>query len=422
MFNRLQQTVTHTIALYPRQFWVLFWGMLLNSIGASMIWPFLTIYVKQRLDVPLTTITLVTAADSAARLLVTLLAGPAMDRLGRRGGLLVSLAVSAAALVLMSTAATLGQWIVLAAAFGASNAAYRIGANAMVADLVEPDRRVDAYALIRTAVNMGVAIGPAVGGFIAVASYSLAFYLAAGAHTALLCLTVFFIAESLQPGDQSGRRGIASYGPVLRDRPFMAFIGLLIVGSMPAPMTYVLLPVYLKTNFGMPENLYGFLVTCNAVMVVTLQYAVTRLTRRYRPLPMLALGALLYALGTGSIALGRAFPAFLLSMVVLTFGEMVLFPTATALTANLAPPAMRARYMGIFTLTWGLGSGIGPVIGGLLNDHVAPAAIWYGTLAMGALGALGFLWLERSPRRRDAWTQPGLRATGKIDKVRLPPP
>jgi MFS family permease len=308
----------------------------------------------------------------------------------------------------MSAAGSLWLWLILAAAFGASNAAYRIGANAMVADLVEPERRVDAYALIRTSANVGVAIGPAVGGFIAVVSYALAFYLAAGAHLVFLVLTVFLIGETLQaqPADQI--RGPASYAPVLRDRPFMAFVGMLILGSMPAPMTFMLLPVYLKESFGIPENMYGFLVTNNAIMVVTMQYAITRLSRRYRPLPVMALGALLYGVGTGSIALGRTFPAFLVSMIVLTFGEMLIFPTATALTANLAPPDMRARYMGVFSLSWGIGSGIGPMIGGLLSDNIAPVAIWYGTLAMGLAGALGFLWLEWSPRSRAAWKQAGL--------------
>jgi MFS family permease len=86
-------------------------------------------------------------------------------------------------------------------------------------------------------------------------------------------------------------------------------------------------------------------------------------------------------------------------MVVLTIGEMIMVPTSTALTANLAPAEMRGRYMGLFGLTWSIAFGVGPVLGGYLNDAVAPAAIWHGGLAMGLAAALGFALLSRRLRR-----------------------
>jgi MFS family permease len=105
----------------------------------------------------------------------------------------------------------------------------------------------------------------------------------------------------------------------------------------------------------------------------------------------MALGSLFYALGVGSVALGASFVAFLLSMVVMTIGEMLLVPTGTTVTANLAPADMRGRYMGFYGLTWGVGVGVGPILGGFLSDQIAPVAIWYGGLAIGLLAAAGFL-------------------------------
>ncbi|MDT7948689.1 MAG: MFS transporter, partial [Thermoflexus sp.] len=156
-----------------------------------------------------------------------------------------------------------------------------------------------------------------------------------------------------------------------------------------------------------PERLYGFIMTTNAAMVVGLQYGITRLAGRFPALSVLAVGALFYALGVGSVALGRSFPAFLFSMVLLTIGEMLMIPTATTLTANLAPPAARGRYMSVYGLTWGLGFGVGPVIGGLLHDQVGPMAIWWGGAGMALLAALGFLWLAR--RSPPAWAPGGAR-------------
>jgi MFS family permease len=109
----------------------------------------------------------------------------------------------------------------------------------------------------------------------------------------------------------------------------------------------------------------------------------------------MAAGAFFYALGVGSVALGKGFSAFLLSMVILTLGELLLVPTATTLAANLSPVDMRGRYMGFYGLTWRVGVGIGPVVGGFLNDQIAPAAIWVGGLVIGLIAALGYLLLDR---------------------------
>jgi MFS family permease len=160
----------------------------------------------------------------------------------------------------------------------------------------------------------------------------------------------------------------------------------------------VLLPVYAKENFAVPESQFGWILTANALMVVLFQYSITRVADRYPHLPVLAVGSLFYAAGVGAVALGASFPAFLIAMLILTIGEMLTIPTATALTANLAPADMRGRYMSVYGLTWGIAFGIGPVLGAQLNDRIAPVTIWYGGLVIGVIAALGFALLARRLR------------------------
>jgi MFS family permease len=78
---------------------------------------------------------------------------------------------------------------------------------------------------------------------------------------------------------------------------------------------------------------------------------------------------------------------------------MILVPTGTTVTANMAPIDMRGRYMGIYGLTWSIGIGVGPVIGGYLSDQIAPVAIWYGGLAIGLAAVVGFLLLNQRLRK-----------------------
>lgn len=383
---------------YPRQFWLLFWGMLVNASGASMVWPFLTIYMRERLDVSLTTVALMLTANSLAGLVSGSVAGPVVDRFGRKGAMVLSLVMSSVVMLGMSRADSLTEFLVLMLLAGAFQPLYRVGVDAMVADLIPAAERPGAYALLRMIANLGVAIGPAVGGFVASVSYTIAFYVAAGAHAVFAGLLLVFARETLPRGEQGPAPRLEGYTRVLRDRPFLAFCGAYALAGIAYSLMMVLLPVYAKENFSVPERAYGFIMATNAAMVVLLQYSTTRRTRRYSPLPVLAVGSAFYALGVGMVGLSAGFFGFWLAMVILTVGEMIMIPTSTALTANLAPADMRGRYMSVYALTWGVGFGIGPVIGGLLNDNLAPVAIWAFGGLVGGLAAVAFVALSRRIR------------------------
>jgi MFS family permease len=82
-------------------------------------------------------------------------------------------------------------------------------------------------------------------------------------------------------------------------------------------------------------------------------------------------------------------------MVFMTVGEMVLIPTSSTMAANLAPADMRGRYMSIYSLSWGIAYGLGPIFAGQLNDRIAPSAMWVGSLAVGLVATVFFLLLAR---------------------------
>jgi MFS family permease len=116
---------------------------------------------------------------------------------------------------------------------------------------------------------------------------------------------------------------------------------------------------------------------------------------------------LIYALGVGSVALMSSFWGFWLSMVILTFGELTLVPTASKYVADLAPVDLRGRYMSVHWLGWGLARTFSPIIGGFLNDNIAPRAIWVGGLLIGLTSTLGLLLLSRvSAPRTTALAEP----------------
>jgi MFS family permease len=194
---------------------------------------------------------------------------------------------------------------------------------------------------------------------------------------------------------EATRERLGGYDKVFKDRAFISTIGSMAFGWITAVLMWILLPVYANTNFGIPENQYGWIPTTNALMVVFLQMLVTGFTRRYRTRSMMALGMTLYAIANGLVALMAGFWGFWVCMVVMTLGELIIVPTSSTFTANSAPPDMRGRYMSIYGLIWTVGRAIGPLMGGWLNDLIAPQAIWYGGLAIGLTSAFILFLLSR---------------------------
>lgn len=384
---------------YPPQIWLLFWGTLTGSLGLSLVWPFLTIYIRERLDVPLTTVTSLFTLQAAAGLVATMLISPLLDRFGRRWPMIGGLVASGITLAFMSRADTLAQWVILLPAYGIVNTVFRIGSYSMVADMIPTDERARVYALLRMGDNVGISFGPAIGGLLASVGYQLSYYFAALTQFGLAVFVLLMIRETMA-ADHPSPNGVivapsSGYGALLRDRVFLIIWGLYILVQIAASMVFILLGLYMKENYSIPEGQYGLIVGTNAVIVVLFQYIITRFTSQRRPLPVIASGALIYAVGMIVFALSGNFWAFLLGMMVFTGGEMLLVPTATALVSAIAPAHMRARYMGIFTLSFRVGSGVGPVVGGWLSDQFAPVATWYGGMIVCLIAATGYALLPR---------------------------
>ncbi|MBC7878419.1 MAG: MFS transporter [Anaerolineales bacterium] len=395
---------------YPRQFWLMIVGIVISTAGGSMIWPFLLIYASGKLNLPLSTVATLIAINAGTGLFSSVLAGTLADKIGRKVVMVSSLAMNGVAYFLLMRAETYPQFVLLMIFIGLSNPLYQVGADAMLADMIPSEKRTDAYAINRIANNAAFALGPAVGGFLASTSYNLAFY-GATAGFLIYSLLLFFLAHETLDKTHSEIKNNSlaeqvkspeGYGRVFRDKGYIAFVALAAMGLIAPTMLWILMPVYAKTNFNVSEAIYGWIPTTNALMCVFIQYSVTQVTRRYNTLPVAAAGMLIYAVSTGSVALMTGFWGFWLSMVLLTFGELTVVPTASKYVADTAPADLRGRYMSIYWLGWGLARTLAPLIGGFLNDNLFPQAIWIGGLLIGLTSTFGLILLNSITKARAA--------------------
>ncbi|HUN08443.1 MAG TPA: MFS transporter [Aggregatilineales bacterium] len=411
LFSHLRERLPR----YPRRFGWLVVIYFFNRVAASLIWPFMMIFIREQtampthpalmqignvgmtMPLPLVVITPLLSLQAVASVLGTALIGLLMDRFGRKRVMLVGLVGYALVLIGMSGASTLLHWAILLAIYGVMHPVFMVGTNAMTADLVAPEQRVGAYALVRTISNLAIALGPAIGGFFIAQSHTIAYFIAAGVCLVLVPPVTFLLTETLPDRSHadSMRQG-SGYAAVFQDRPFMAFIAVFALLEVAAALVFNLMSVYLKDQFAMPENQYGLLLTINSGMVVALQYSVTQVSKRFPALPAIAVGSLFYAVGLSIYGMSAALPAFAFGMVVMTLGELVVAPTSSSLVAEMAPPMQRARYMGLLSLTYSFGTGVGPVLGGLASEAFAPSAIWYGGGLVALAAAAGFALLHQS--------------------------
>ncbi|HEX7620614.1 MAG TPA: MFS transporter [Anaerolineales bacterium] len=373
-------------------------GLFISSAGASMIWPFLMIYVSEKLVLSLSTVSTLITINAIMGLFSSFVAGAVSDKLGRKLVMIVSLAVNGLGYLFMSQAHSYLGFALIMVLMGASNPLYQVGSDAMLADMIIPEKRTNAYAIIRMINNAGIAIGPAMGGFVAARSYTYAFLGAAIGMITYSLLLVFRARETLVkaygPEKESWTENLGGYGRVFRDRPYVVFALLVGIGLIAPSMLWTMLSVYTKQNFGLPENLFGWLPTTNALMCVFVQFPVTRVSRRFRPLPVIGVGMLIYAIGVGSAALMNNFWGFWTTMVLMTFGELTLIPTVSKFIADLAPADMRGRYMSFYWFAWGIARGAAPLIGGFLNDNINPRSMWIGGLAIGLVSTIGLFILS----------------------------
>ena len=392
---------------YPRQFWLLLGASFIDGLGGALLFPFFTLYVTARFDVGMTTVGIIFGLFSISAILGSAVGGALSDRLGRKRMIIFGLISSALITLGMGFANDIRLFFVAAVMVGLFANMGDPARQAMVADLLKPEQRADGYGLLRIVMNLAVTIGPAIGGFMAARSYLTLFITDAVASTITAFIVFLFIRETMparaeDEDHESFAQTFSGYLVALRDKVFMVFI----IGSILEVLVYMqmntTLSVYLRDVHHVPTQHYGYLISMNALLVVLFQFFVTRKTRRFRPLHVIAVGAFLYAIGFGMYGVVDGYAFFILAMLIITLGEMLIVPVSQSVVSLLAPETMRGRYMAVFGFSWAIPAAVGPLLAGLIMDYSNPDWVWYAGFFLAMLAMLIFAWLSTRTRKLDA--------------------
>lgn len=376
-------------------------GVLLNSFGNGVVLPFLIIYLHNVRGIALGTAGLVAATQSAAGLFSGFAGGTLADRIGPKRVLVAALAVMTVAFALMPLIRVAWEAFLLYLVWGAGSGAFWPSQSTMLAALAPADKRAPAFAIQRLVMNLGVALGGVVAGFIASVAHpsTFTFLFAIDCATFLAYIVVLVRVRNPEPHPES-RRG--SWIGVARDRVFMSLtvLNATFIAATIALMVE-LLPAFAKNTAGVNEREIGTIFALECVGIVVFQLPVTKAVEGRRRMRLFAaMGVLFAASEVGVWAAGRwttATAAFVVLAAIgigFALGECLHATVHGPLTADLAPPQLVGRYLALASISWQVGWIVGPAGGGFLLQH-APLDLWLVGAALNLVAAGGALGVER---------------------------
>jgi len=355
--------------------------------------PFLVLYLTRELGWSAPRAGLALGVYGAGSIIAAPISGRLCDLIGGLPIIRASLIGAGIILLMIPFAESFPVVIALVLAWSLVSEGGRPATLALVADLVPNEQRKPAFALIRLAINLGMSVGPAAGGFIAAYSFRSIFLVNA---VASLAAGLFLVAvpmkgathiRHLYAGSNDGRPGAARTA-VLGDRRLLVFLFATFLASAVFFQHEGALPLFLVQDLHLSTAFYGMLFTINTLMIVALEVPLNAATAHWPHRWALAAGALLFALGSGLFGLAGGPQMIVLGIVVWTFGEMMLFPQASAYVADIAPPHRRGSYMGAYYFAFSIAFAVAPWAGTTVFAHFGATILWTSVFLVGVVATV----------------------------------
>ncbi len=410
MIQRLARRYREAFAGVPRNVWRNALILLVSRSG-TMVLPFLAIYCSSQLGFPPTAIGWLLSAYGLGSVVASLLAGRIITQIGSIPTQLVSLCLAIPGYLLVGFVTDF--YGMLAALFYLSLGVEMMRpacTTATVEFCEDPSQHTRAFAVNRLAINLGMTLGPAVGGFLVLVDYQFLFYAnAMSTLGALLLMWRFFGWRRLEPvaDDPENNTAGQSTHSAWRDSRFLAFC---VLNCLAACVLFQFLgtyPLYLKEHYHFEEYHIGLLFAVNTVVIVLFELVLVSAIAHLPLLRTFAFGQLLSCVGFGILpfAVGSEFLAGALfctfSMLILTLGEMLTSPLGPAYAARRSNAFNRGQYMGLYVTSFSVAVLVAPLVGMALYG-IHPDLVWYVGLIVAGVVYFGFLTLadREEPGRR----------------------
>jgi predicted MFS family arabinose efflux permease len=376
-----------------RPMWWLALVMFINRSG-TMVIPFLTVYLIHK-GFTLEQAGYVMAAFGAGSFVGGFLGGILTDRLGHYPVQVGSLFLNGILFLVLQHMQSLTQIMGCIFVLSTLGDAFRPANSAAIALYSNEDNRTRCYALNRLAINLGWAIGPAIGGLLAAYSYSLLFWVDGGTCMIASLLLFRVFSPSRQGVKEDSKKPVVAGVSAYRDKIFLKGMFLLFLVGLCFFQIFSIMPVYFKTFVHLNEQTIGIVLALNGMLIVLVEMVlVYKLENRYDPVYYMALGAALIGLSF-LMLLFDGLPAVIALILIITLGEMLLFPFLNNFWVKRSLDHNRGQYAALNTMSFSVAMVLAPNYAAQTATRFGFSILWIINFAICLIAAIGFLGLKK---------------------------
>ncbi|MEO1517882.1 MAG: MFS transporter [Bacteroidota bacterium] len=398
MKSRMIDMYADSFSGLSKDVWLLAAVMLINRSGA-MVLPFLSIYMTESLGFSLAEAGYVMTCWGLGSVVGVYFGGQLTDKIGYYRTQLISLFATGCMFFVILQMQEL--WLMCGVIFLTTAIAdtFRPANFAAIAVYSSAENRTRSVSLIRLAINLGYSIGPAVGGLIiAAVGYHYLFWIdGITCILAAIFLRLMLEEKSEEVPQQSEDKPVGEAPSPYRDKPYMIFIFLNTLMAIAFLQIISATPVYFRQEILLSESQIGWIFAMNGLIIVALEMPIVYLLERsYRLLHLAAIGTALIGVSYLMFNLwGPYMWVAIVSILFITFGEILNMPFANAFALQRSEPRNRGKYMALFSMSYSVSHIAGPFLGMQLAENYGFTVMWYLMVAFCLLSMLGFLWIDR---------------------------
>jgi MFS family permease len=372
--------------------WILLSGTVLARGSAFATLPFLAIYLSRNLDLHPVLIGLTIGISPLSGVVGGFLGGHLSDRFGRKPVMIGSLFMMSLVYFGFMIADTPGWFIVLNALNGLSGSFFEPTSQALIADLTEKSKRMRAFSLRYTAINIGASAGPLLGAYLAVVSAKSAF-MVTGIMYFIYVIILQLMMKKYNLGNPvsegASKVTIANSLKIIGKDKALRY---LVLGSIIINFGYSQMesnvPQHLESSIANGVFVYSVMLSINAVMVVLLQMPISHFAERFKTMQVMMAGAVFLSIGMLTFGFVTGWYTGVLAIFFVTIGEILIFPSSSYLVDKLATDELRGTYFGAAQFRK-IGHFFGPITGGFLLKE-AGATVLFTFIAIAVLGSILF--------------------------------
>lgn len=381
---------------FSREIWILTLITFINRAG-TMVLPFLSKYLKEDLGFSYSQVGWILVSFGCGSMVGSWLGGKLSDKIGFYRIMIFSLLVSGLGFfVLQSITNFYGLLLAIFLIMSVADM-FRPAMFVSLGAYAKPENRTRALTLVRLAINLGFAAGPAMAGLLIMnVGYKGLFWV--DGTSCILAISIFWwqVKEKKKSKytDKEHPGEILTHS-VFKDKPFWIFLsGTLITGILFFQL-FTTLPLYHKEQFGLIEFQSGLLLTLNGILVFFLEMPIVTYIEKHKlnKLKIITYGCLAMGISMYVLLINNWAGILIIMMLFMTFAEMFVFPFSNSFAMSRAPKGHEGRYMAIFTMSYSLAHILSAKTGLEIIDRFSYQSNWLFMGTLGIIGTLLFFWV-----------------------------